>query len=90
MKKDQKITLEAIEDFLKRKLSASLSIAPDVIDIHQPLTNYGLDSMSSVVLVGELEEWLNVELSATLLWDYPTISDLSEYLSKSASEAVYN
>jgi len=41
-----------------------------------------LDSVAAVGLAGELEDWLDVELPATILWDYPTIAALAEYLAR--------
>jgi acyl carrier protein len=33
-----------------------------------------------VVLSGDLQTWLEIELDPTLLYDYPTIQSLAEYL----------
>lgn len=78
----QKITLESLPDFLKDKIGRVLSIPPSTIDPDQPLASYGLDSMSAVVIVGELEEKLETELPTTLLWDCPTLNQLFRYLNE--------
>lgn len=71
-----------IETWLVHHLSEQLGIAEDTIDLHKPLTEYGLDSMVGVSLAGDLEEWLGLQLSPTLLWDYPTIALLTHHLAE--------
>ncbi|MEW5856584.1 MAG: acyl carrier protein [Cyanobacteriota bacterium] len=71
---------EAIQTWLVTKLSKQLSLNAKTIDVREPLTRYGLDSIDAVTLVGDLEDWLGCELPSTLLWDYPTIEKSAEYL----------
>ncbi|MEM8807344.1 MAG: acyl carrier protein [Cyanobacteria bacterium P01_G01_bin.38] len=72
--------VEAIQQWLASQLADLLSIDPSTIDVKQPLTRYGLDSIDAVTLVGDLEDWLDLELPSTLLWDYPTLEKASAYL----------
>ncbi len=74
--------VEAIQSWLVSKLAKQLSLNAQTIDICQPLTRYGLDSIDAVTLVGDLEDWLGLELPSTLLWDYPTIEKSAQYLVK--------
>jgi acyl transferase domain-containing protein/acyl carrier protein len=69
-----------IHTWLITKLAELLSIEPDAIDIYEPFANYGLGSADAVGLSGELEEWLERELSPTLVFDYPCIAVLADYL----------
>ena len=69
-----------INAWLVEQLADVLSIEASTIDIKQPLTRYGLDSIDAVTLVGDLEDWLDLELPSTLLWDYPSIEKASSYL----------
>jgi acyl carrier protein len=77
---------EAICDWLTDKLAEALALAPDIIDIHRPFAEYGLDSLAAVGVTGELEEWMDILLPATLLWDYPTIHAISHYLAAEVSQ----
>lgn len=70
----------AIQSWLVEQLADVLSIDPGTIDIKQPLTRYGLDSIDAVTLVGDLEDWLDLELPSTLLWDYPSVEKASAYM----------
>ncbi|NES69936.1 MAG: acyl carrier protein [Okeania sp. SIO2D1] len=71
---------EAIQSWLVAQLADQLSLEPDAIKVSEPLTRYGLDSIDAVTLVGDLEDWLDLELPSTLFWDYPTIEKSAQYL----------
>jgi acyl carrier protein len=69
-----------IEVWLVRELADLLGIGEHEIDIHEPFASYGLSSIATVSFSGRLEDWLGIELSPTLAWDYPTIEALAAYL----------
>jgi acyl carrier protein len=71
---------EAIQNWLVNQLAQQLSINPTTIKATEPLTRYGLDSIDAVTLVGDLEDWLDVELPSTLFWDHPTIEKSAQFL----------
>lgn len=71
---------EAIQQWLVTQLAKQLSLDPKNIKVQEPLTRYGLDSIDAVTLVGELEDWLELELPSTLLWDYPTVEKAATFL----------
>jgi acyl carrier protein len=73
---------QAIESWLVQQLAQVLSLDPKAINITEPLTRYGLDSIDAVTLVGDLEDWLEVELPSTLFWDHPTIEKSSQYITE--------
>ena len=71
---------EALQDWLVAQLSTQLSLEASTIKVSEPLTRYGLDSIDAVTLVGDLEDWLDLELPDTLFWDHPSIAQASTYL----------
>ncbi|MBD2102744.1 acyl carrier protein [Leptolyngbya sp. FACHB-261] len=79
---DTATSVKAIEAWLATKLAKQLRLDVKTLSVHEPLTRYGLDSIDAVTLVGDLEDWLGLELPSTLLWDYPTIEKASQYLVK--------
>src|ERR1700694_1180349 len=73
-------TTQAISDWLVARLSEVLGVAPQDIDIREPLTNFGLTSRDAVGLSGDLEDWLGRRLLPTLVYEYPTVEALARYL----------
>ena len=72
--------IDAIQTWLVKQLADVLSLDPTTVDVTQPLTRYGLDSIDAVTLVADLEDWLDLELPSTLFWDYSTIAKAATYL----------
>ncbi|MGB8345252.1 MAG: SDR family oxidoreductase, partial [Ktedonobacteraceae bacterium] len=75
-----KRSLAMIQDWLVARLAAYLDLEPSSIDIHAAFASYGLPSVDAVGLSGDLEDWLERELSPTLAYDYPSIALLARYL----------
>jgi acyl carrier protein len=75
-----KHTIESIQDMIISQLVQHTGIHKDSIDLDQPFSRYGLDSIDSVTLTADIGKWLNLSLPSTILWDYPTIEKLSSYL----------
>lgn len=80
--------ISEIQTWLVEQLADVLSIETSTIDVKQPLTRYGLDSIDAVTLVGDLEDWLDLELPSTLLWDYPSVEKASAYLVEEFDVAI--
>lgn len=73
---------EEIRGWLLEKLAEVLKADPAALDTAAPLTRFGLDSMDAITLSGDLEDWLELRLPSTLLWDYPTIDGIVTYLTE--------
>jgi acyl carrier protein len=69
-----------IELWLLQRLQLRLGEGAEVVDRHLPFSYYGLDSIDAVELAAELEDWLGQPVSATLTFDYPTVSAVATYL----------
>ena len=61
--------------------AAARSILGADIGVNEPLVAAGLDSLSSVELRNSLEGKLGLELPGTLVFDYPTISAIAQFIS---------
>lgn len=70
-----------IEIWLMEKLSEKIHVPVTEIDPSKPFSFYGLDSKEAVGVSGELEAWLGKSLPPTLLWQYPNIHSLAQFLS---------
>ncbi|MEA5621833.1 AMP-binding protein [Nostoc sp. UHCC 0251] len=77
-------TSEQIQNWVKDWIVKRLKISPQSIDVHRPFTEYGLDSMMSVELVQDLQDWLgsSLELEATSVWNFPNIKSLVSHISQ--------
>jgi acyl carrier protein len=75
-----KRTLADIQSWIVSYLSDLLEIHVDEIDTTIPFDRYGLDSVVTVSLIGDLAEWLGYKLEPTLAYDYPTVEALVRHL----------
>ena len=71
-----------MEDHLKMLLGAILKIEPTVIEVEKPMGSIGLDSLMGFELKNRCEQTLGLTLSATIVWNYPTIAALAGYLAE--------
>lgn len=69
-----------IEEWLVNQIAIRQNIDPDQIDVDASFIANGLTSAASVALIGDLSKMLDVTLSETLTWEYPTIAALAEYV----------
>ncbi len=72
--------------WLKLKFATWLEVPVEEFDPTRPISRYGLDSISAVSLSVELEEELDMELDTAVLWDRPTLENLSEHLTESLNK----
>ncbi|MDJ0732021.1 MAG: AMP-binding protein [Crocosphaera sp.] len=71
---------ELLQAYLQSLIANVLKVAPSEIDWKQPLTSMGLDSLTVVQLSDLLQENLGSSFQATLIFEYPTIEALANYL----------
>jgi 8-amino-7-oxononanoate synthase len=75
-----KINRQHIENWLVHRVAEILMINESEISLTEPFASFGLGSVDSVGITGELEDFLNLNLSPDLLWNYPNIRSLAEFL----------
>ncbi|WP_198648795.1 acyl carrier protein [Cyanothece sp. BG0011] len=80
IKTEQPKTVEDIQNWLIDQFAQQLDVEPDDIDVEEPFDNYELDSSKALILLGRLEKWLGKELNPVVMFNYPTIAELSERL----------
>ena len=74
-------TQEEVQSWIITWLQNNAGIASDTIDLDKPFADYHLDSLTSIELSYDLEEWTGKELTVTVVFNYPTINKMSAYLS---------
>jgi acyl carrier protein len=73
-------SITRIEQWLQMQVGRAAGLLADEIDVQLPFSHYALDSVATVELTADLEDWLELRLEPTLLWDYPTIAALARHL----------
>jgi phthiocerol/phenolphthiocerol synthesis type-I polyketide synthase D len=73
--------------WLRDNVADLLEIDANEIDPERPLTELGISSRDAVGLVGELEDYLDRDLDATLVWQTPTIAALARSLAGDGADA---
>jgi acyl carrier protein len=71
---------EQIESWMVQWLVQRGGVAAGEIGRQRPFAEFGLDSLTAVELSQELEDWLRIELTPVIAWNYPTLATLSRYL----------
>lgn len=74
------ITVEDIQDWLAAQIAEQLGRKPEEIDINLPFDSYGLDSVQIVNIANLGKQYFGLQLSPLVLWNYPNIESLSQYL----------
>ncbi|MBD3316248.1 MAG: SDR family NAD(P)-dependent oxidoreductase, partial [Chitinivibrionales bacterium] len=64
--------------FLKKKLATELNLPAAKIDSNAPLEKYGIDSIMAMNITSQLEKSFG-KLSKTLLFEYKSIKELTDY-----------
>ncbi len=76
----QVIALETLQHELRDSLADALFMQPGDIDVRRSFTELGLDSIIGVEWVKAINRRYGSELSATRVYDYPSVADLAAYL----------
>lgn len=69
-----------LSNWLVKKLTAINTLKESEISLNKPVANYGLDSLHALAIAGELEEMLDIELPTTMVWQYPTIEKITQFI----------
>jgi NADPH:quinone reductase-like Zn-dependent oxidoreductase/acyl carrier protein len=73
-----------LENFVQEQVAHVLRLPPERVDFHKPLRAMGMDSLMTIEFRNRLEGNLGLTLSASLVWNYPTINDIVPYLAEKA------
>ena len=76
----QRPSAEEIQDWMVAYLAQQMQVPADSIDISAPFESLALDSATAIGMTGDLEQWLGRTIDPTVVYDYPTIEEIAEYL----------
>jgi acyl carrier protein len=71
--------------WLTSRLAFHLDV-PAHIDPTVPLAEMGVDSVRALSLVGDVEAQFGIDVDPTMIFDYPTLSDITEYVTTAVAE----
>jgi len=73
-----------VEDYVKstvmKKIAESLKVDIKNIEINNPFSDYGVDSIIGVHLVQRINQELNINIETTSLFNYTTVNNLTQYI----------
>ena len=69
-----------LQDWMISWISGETGVKPYHIDPQKPLWRYGVDSISAVQFVADVEDCYGLDLPESTLWDYRTVADVSVFL----------
>ena len=71
-----------IQDWLASQIAEQIGVDPDDIDPRAPFDSYGLDSVQIMGIASLGKQYFGLQLSPIVIWNYPNIELLSQYLAK--------
>ncbi len=69
-----------VQQVINEKLSEALKLDAAEIGGDAPFANYGVDSISGVMLIRAINEALAIEVEPSTLLEYSTVDELTEYI----------
>ena len=73
-------TQEEVQGWIIQWLEDNAGVLRESIELDKPFADYRLDSLTAVEFSGDVEEWLGIQLTITVLWNHPTIEKMTQYL----------
>jgi acyl carrier protein len=72
--------------WLTAQLASYLEVPATAIDPMVPLAEMGVDSVHAVSLVGDVEAHFDIDVDPTLIFDYPTLAHIAEFIDGAVAE----
>ena len=77
-----------ILQWLTNQLADELRTEADTFDPMVPLAEMGVDSVLAIGLVGDVELHFDIDLDLTMIFDYPSLAGLAEYIDTALAEQL--
>jgi acyl carrier protein len=69
-----------IQDWLVDYIAKIIKTSPDQIQVQEDFVNLGLSSRDAVAMMDDLEKFVSKPVDPGLVWEYPNIRSLSDFL----------
>ena len=77
-----KDTVETLRVRLRAILARELGMPEAAVDVDSAFPELGLDSMMAMNLLRDAKALVRIDLSATMLWNHPSIAQLSQFVAE--------
>ncbi|MEW5809830.1 MAG: type I polyketide synthase [Actinomycetota bacterium] len=75
-------TVETLRVRLRAILARELGMPETAVDVESAFPELGLDSMMAMNLLRDAKALVRIDLSATMLWNHPSIAQLSQFVAE--------
>ena len=72
--------------WLTTQLASYLEVSTTADNPMVPLAEMGVDSVHAISLVGDIEMQFDIDVDPTLIFDYPTLARIAEFISTAVAE----
>jgi acyl carrier protein len=72
--------------WLTTQLASYLEVPATAINPMVPLAEMGVDSVHAISLVGDVELHFDIDVDPTMIFDYPTLAGIAEFISTAVAE----
>lgn len=83
----KQMNAEEVQDWLANQVAEQLGTDADEIDIRVPFDSYGLDSVQAMSIANFGKQHLGLNISPLVMWNYPNIESLSQFLAEELAQA---
>ena len=82
------MNMNDIMEWMRNYLAAHLKVDRERIEVDMQFEDYGLDSRTSMEMIGELAERIGAEVDPGVIYDYSTIETLAAHVAKLTQESA--
>jgi polyketide synthase PksN len=79
---------EEIMEWMRDYIAAHLKVGRERVEVDMQFEDFGLDSRTSMEMIGELSKRIGCDLDPGLFYDYSTIESLATRVVEPAQESV--
>lgn len=76
----QQVNVDEIQNSLRDLIGQKLKIDAEVLDKDKSVFEMGLDSLSAVEVMSDLETRHDIKIDVSAIWEFQTISELSSFI----------
>jgi acyl carrier protein len=72
--------------WLTTRVASYLEVPATAVNPMVPLAEMGVDSVHAISLVGDVELEFDIDVDPTMIFDYPTLSRIAEFIGTAVAE----